>query len=204
MSEGAAISKKSLKIAFSQVRAQAPELAEGASRLIVADIEISGGAAKLANRKTVYESKDRSCVIEPQDFYDSDTKLTFTCYQPNDLAAVMGIDLKTGQVSDFSKAPGKYNEVEGIFPDGQYTCVEADRQVDTLGGKRGSGNIDIWKLKLDGTGKDFVRLTHFNDYENGKSSNPVVSTDGRFMAFQSAKTTDPAGVGYGILLYWFR
>jgi len=24
------------------------------------------------------------------------------------------------------------------------------------------------------------------------------------MAFQSAKTTDPAGVGYGILIYWFR
>jgi hypothetical protein len=49
-----------------------------------------------------------------------------------------------------------------------------------------------------------VRLTHFNDFEGGKASNPVVSTDGRFMAFQTAKTTDPAGVGYGILLYWFR
>ena len=49
-----------------------------------------------------------------------------------------------------------------------------------------------------------MRLTHFNDYEGGKASNPVVSTDGRFMAFQSAKTTDPAGVGYGLLVYWFR
>jgi hypothetical protein len=48
------------------------------------------------------------------------------------------------------------------------------------------------------------RLTHFNDYEGGKASNPVVSTDGRFMAFQTARTSDPAGVGYGILLYWFR
>ena len=107
-------------------------------------------------------------------------------------------------MTNFSKAPGTYNEVEGIFPDGQYTCVEGDRQVATLGGRHGSGNIDIWKLKLDGTGKDFVRLTHFNDYEAGKASNPVVSTDGRFMAFQTAKTTDPAGVGYGIVLYWFR
>ena len=74
----------------------------------------------------------------------------------------MGIDLKTGEVVNFSKAPGTYNEVEGIFPDGQYTCVEGDRQVAELGGRRGSSNIDIWKLKLDGTGKDFVRLTHFN------------------------------------------
>jgi hypothetical protein len=81
--------------------------------------------------------------------------------------------------------------------------VEGDRQVEQLGGNHGAGNIDIWKLRLDGTGKDFVRLTHFNDYEGGKASNPVVSTDGRFMAFQTARTTDPAGVGYGILLYWF-
>lgn len=203
MSEGAAVSKKSLKIAFSQVHAQAPDLAPEASRLIVADLDVSGGAARLVNRKTVFESKDRSCVLEAQDFYDNDSKMTFTCYEPNGLASVMGINLQTGQVTNFSKAPGTYNEVEGIFPDGLHTCVEADRQCDTLGGMRGSGNIDIWKLRLDGTGKDLVRLTHFNDYEGGKASNPVVSTDGRFMAFQSARTTDPAGVGYGILLYWF-
>jgi Tol biopolymer transport system component len=94
--------------------------------------------------------------------------------------------------------------VEGIFPDGNYTCVESDHQCDWLEGSRGSGNIDIWKLKLDGTGKNFTRLTHFNDYIGGKASNPVISTDGRWMAFQSAKTTDPAGVGYGLLLYKFN
>ncbi|HET8563305.1 MAG TPA: hypothetical protein VFM35_05480, partial [Candidatus Binatia bacterium] len=90
------------------------------------------------------------------------------------------------KVENMSKAPGTYNEVEGIFPDGQYTLVEADRQVEKLGGSHGSRNIDIWKLKLDGTGKDFVRLTHFNDYEGFKASNPVISTDGRYMAFQLA------------------
>ena len=203
MSEGAAISKKTLKIAFSQVAAQAPDLAPEASRLVVADLDLSGDP-KLVNRKTVYESRDESCVIEAQDFYDNDTKMTFTCYEPRGRSSVMGIDLKTGQVTNFSKAPGSYNEVEGIFPDGLYTAVEADRQCEQLGGTRGSGNIDIWKLRLDGTGKDFTRLTHFNDYEGGKASNPVISTDGRFMAFQSARTSDPAGVGYGLLLYWFR
>lgn len=204
MSEGAAVSKTSLKIAFSQVHAQAPDLAAGASRLIVAGLDLSGGAPRLVSRKTVYESKDRNCVIEGQDFYDNDSKMTFTCYQPQGMAAVMGLDLKTGRVTDFSRASGTYNEVEGIFPGGQHTLVEADRQCEQLGGKRGAGNIDIWKLKLDGTGRDFKRLTNFNDYEGGKASNPVVSPDGRFMAFQSARTTDPAGVGYGILLYWFK
>ena len=202
MSEGAAISKKSLKIGFSQVAAQAPELAPDASRLVVADLDLSG-VPRLVNQRTVYESKDRSCVIEAQDFYDNDSKMTFTCYEPEGRASVMGIDLNTGKVTNFSKAPGSYNEVEGIFPDGLYTAVEADRQCEQLGGTRGSGNIDIWKLKLDGAGKDFTRLTFFNDYEGGKASNPVISTDGRFMAFQSARTSDAAGVGYGILIYWF-
>jgi hypothetical protein len=204
MSEGAAISKKSLKIAFSQVHDQAADLPPDASRLIVADVDLSTTPPRIANPKTVYQSKDRNCVLEAQDFYDNDGKMVFTCYEPQGLASVMGIDLKTGEVTNFSKAPGTYNEPEGIFPDGQYTCVEGDRQVAQLGGRHGGGNIDIWKLKLDGTGKDFVRLTRFNDYENGKASNPVVSTDGRFMAFQTANTADPAGVGYGIVLYWFR
>ena len=203
MSEGAAISKKTLKIAVSQTVAQSPDLALEASRLVVEDLDISG-VPKLVNQKMVYESKDRSCTLEAQDFYDNDSKMTFTCYEPEGHSSVMGIDLKTGQVTNFSKAPGTYNEVEGIFPDGLYTAVEADRQCAQLGGPRGAGNIDIWKLRLDGMGKDFTRLTNFNDYEGGKASNPVLSTDGRFMAFQSAKTTDPAGVGYGILIYWFK
>jgi hypothetical protein len=204
MSEGAAISKKTLKISFSQLPAQAPDLAPGASRLMVADLDLSSGMPRLINKKTVYESKDRSCVLEAQDFYDDDRKMVFTCYEPHGQASVMGIDLQTGEVVNFSKAPGTYNEPEGIFPDGLYTAVEGDRQCESLGGERGSGNIDIWKLKLDGTGKDFTRLTHFNDYEGGKASNPVISTDGRFMAFQAARTTDPAGVGYGILIYRFE
>jgi Tol biopolymer transport system component len=204
MSEGAAISKKSLKISFSQLPAQNPELAKGESQLFVADVDLSGATPKLINKKMVYESKSADCVLEAQDFYDDDKKMTFTCYEPHGAASVMGIDLQTGQVANFSKVPGTYNETEGIFPDGLYTAVEGDRQCLKFGGGCGSGNIDIWKLRLDGTGKDFTRLTHFNDYDGGKSSNPVVSTDGRFMAFQTARASDPAGVGYGLLIYWFK
>ena len=162
----------------------------------------------MINAHKVFESNDDSCSLEAQDFYDNDSKMTFTCYvkphQPSDpLAKVMGIDLKTGEVTDFSKAPGFYNECEGIFPDGKYAAVESDRQVAELGGKHGSHNIDIWKLELDGTGKNFERLTRFNDYEGWKASNPVISTDGSMMAFQVAHTADRAGVGYGIVLLHF-
>lgn len=200
MSEGAALSKKNLRMAWSETDAQFPDLPRDYSRLVVADIEYSGGIAKLVNKKTVYESKDASCRIESQDFYDNDTKMTFTCYRPKGLGGVMGIDLNSGKVTDFSQAPDVYNEVEGIFPDGKYTLVESSKQVNTLGGEHGSREIDIWKLRMDGTGKDFVRLTNFNDYQGWKASNPVVSTDGRQIAFQIARTTDEAGVGYGIVL----
>ena len=53
MSEGAAISKKTLKIGFSQLAAQSPDVAPEASRLVVADLDLSG-APKLVNQKTVY------------------------------------------------------------------------------------------------------------------------------------------------------
>ena len=203
MSEGAAISKQSFKIAYSVTPAQDESLAAGHSRLFVADVKLSGPTAALANRKMVYESTSKDCTLEAQDFYDHDNKMTFTCYQPKGLASVMTIDLASGNIANMSQAPGTYNECEGIYPDGRYTNVEGDRQVAQLGGAHGAGNIDIWKLRLDGTGKDFTRVTHFNDYQGFKASNPVVSTDGRFMAFQVAHPEDEAGVGYGILLYHF-
>ena len=203
MSEGAAISKISMKISFSELHDQIPDVPAGASRIIVADLDLTGVPPKLINRKIVFESPDKSCTVEPQDFYDNDTKMTFTCYEPGNNSSVMGIDLKTMQVTNFSKASGTYNEVEGIFPDGKYTCVESDRQCSWLGG-HGSGNVDIWKLRLDGTGKAFERLTFFNDYKGGKCSNPVIATNDEFMAFQMARANEVAGVGYGILIYRFK
>jgi hypothetical protein len=210
MHEGAAISKRSMLISFSETYGDHPDLPRDYSRLMVAQVDLSGGTPRLTNVHKVYESSKTDCSLEAQDFYDNDTRMTFTCYvrkiEPQGvvgLAKVMGIDLKTGKVTDFSQSPDTYNECEGIFPDGKFTAVEGDRQVAELGGDHGMRNIDIWKLRLDGTGKDFVRLTNFNDYEGWKASNPVLSTDGKLMAFQVAHTSDNAGVGYGIVLYSF-
>lgn len=207
MHEGAAISKKSMLISFSETALDHPEFPKDYSRLMLAEVDLAGGTPRLKNMHKVFESFDNGCDLEAQDFYDNDTKMTFTCYvskgRPKGasvLAKVMGIDLKTGKVTDFSKSPESYNECEGIFPDGKYTAVEGDRQVEQLGGEHGGHNIDIYKLRLDGTGKDFVRMTHFNDYEGGKASNPVISTDGKLMAFQVAQSTETAGVGHGIVL----
>ncbi len=203
MSEGVAISKTTMKLSFAELHEQIPDVKEGASRIVIVDLDLSGGTPKLVNRQIVHESPDKSCTMEPGDFFDNDSKLTFTCYEPGNNGSVMTLDLKTKEVVNQTKAPGTYNEVEGIFPDGKYVCVEGDRQCAWLGG-HGSGNADIWKLRLDGTGKNFVRLTTFNDYRGGKVSNPVVATNGQFMAFQMARSHEPAGVGYGLLLYHFK
>jgi hypothetical protein len=98
-------------------------------------------------------------------------------------------------VTNYSNSPGQYDEPEGIFPDGQFTLVECDKQ-----NLKGSGNVDLWKLKLDGSGA-YERLTYFSDYPGFKASNPVVSDDGKFIAFQMAKSREAAGVGHGIFVY---
>lgn len=202
VNEGVALSKISMKIAYTEILSNTGDPVT--SRLIVADLDLSGETLKLINKKTVIESAEKSCTVEAQDFYDNDTKMTYFCYVPNGAFDSMGINILTKQISNFSNTPNAFNEPEGIFPDGKYAAVEMDRQCEWLGGHRGSSNLDIWKLKLDGTGKNLERLTHFNDYEGGKAANPVVSTNGKFMAFQVAKSTDPPGMGHGLLLYWFN
>jgi Tol biopolymer transport system component len=45
------------------------------------------------------------------------------------------------------------------------------------------------------------RLTYFADYPGYKAANPVVSDDGKYIAFQYAKKGDQPGVGRGILIF---
>jgi Tol biopolymer transport system component len=196
ISEGVAISRKTSKIAWSNTNGQYPDLLKpGESVIYTADIVEEGGQPKLAHKKEVIRANAPECTLEAQDFRKNDTELIYTCYR-SPYADVFGIDLNTGKVTTFRKIPGEYNEVEGIFPDGEYTLVESSREQV----KHNSNFIDIWKLRLEPNSSDFVRLTRWGDYAGYKASNPVVSPDGRTMAFQSARNSDPAGVGYGIFL----
>jgi hypothetical protein len=196
-SEGPAASRKRMHIAWTHVSAQYPDAMEqGASRMLEADIVYENGKPKLANQRVIIESKDLpfKCTMETQNFRPPDDReLTFSAYgyQGTD---VCGIDLVTGSVTNYSNAPNQYDEPEGIFPDGQFTLVECDRQ-----NRKGAGFVDLWKLKLDGSGA-LTRLTYFSDHPGFKASNGVISDDGRFLAFQMARAKDPAGVGYGIFI----
>ena len=197
-SEGPAVSRKRLHIAWTHVAAEYPEqMAPGSSRMLEGDIVYEGGVAKIANQKTIIESAELpfKCTMETQNFRPPDEKeLTFSAYgyQGTD---VCGVDLITKKVVNYSKAPDQYDEPEGIFPDGLHTLVECDKQ-----NHKGPGYVDLWKLKLDGSGET-KRLTYFSDSPGYKASNPVVSDDGKFIAFQMAKSREAAGVGHGIFVY---
>ncbi len=197
-SEGPAVSRKRMHIAWTHVAEEYPEeMPAGGSRMLEADIVFADGKPKLANQKLIIGSKDLPfrCTMETQNFRPPDEKeLTFSAYghQGTD---VCGIDLVTKKVTNYSDSPGQYDEPEGIFPDGQFTLVECDKQ-----NLKGSGYVDLWKLKLDGSGA-YERLTYFSDYPGYKASNPVVSDDGKYFAFQMARSREAAGIGHGIFVY---
>jgi len=185
-SEGPAVSRHKMRITWTQGNA-----------MYLADVVDEGGKPKLSARKKVLDAKDLPfrCSLETQNFRPPEEKeLTFSAYGYQG-TEVMGVDLETGKVVNYSNAPDQYDEPEGIFPDGRHTLVECDRHS-----RKGAGHIDLYKLALDGTGRT-ERLTFFNDYPGYKASNPVVSDDGRFFAFQFARSGDPAGVGRGILVF---
>jgi len=200
ISEGVAISRSSMKIAWSNTHGQYPDLLqEGESVIYTADIVFDGAQPKLVNKQEVIRAKAPDCTLEAQDFRNDDRELIYTCYR-SPFADVLGVDLTTKRVTVYRKIPGEYNEVEGVFPDGRYTLVESSREQR----EQNSNYIDIWRLRLEPDSQDFTRLTRWGDYPGYKASNPVVSPDGRQFAFQSARSKDPAGVGYGIFVWTMK
>jgi hypothetical protein len=184
--EGPAVSRKNMRIAWAL-----------RDKFYMADIVYENGLPKLADKKVIMDKKNLpfKCGIETQNFRPPDEKeLIFSAYGYQ-RSEVAGLDIETGKVVNYSNAPNQYDEPEGIFPDGKYTTVECDRHI-----PKGIHYIDIYRLALDGSGR-MERLTSFADYPGFKATNPVISDDGRYMAFQYAKRGDRAGVGRGILIF---
>ena len=154
---------------------------------------------RLANRRELLRAMRPACTLEAQDFRRDDRELVYTCYRAGDKGDVFGLDLETGAVTTYRAVPGEYNEVEGVSPDGAWALVESSR--DQGADRQDSRHIDLWRLRLVPNSTDFVRMTRWGDFDNYKASNPSVSPDGKWFAFQSARSTDPAGVGYGLFLY---
>ena len=196
ISEGVAISRKTMKIAWSNTHGQYPDLiAEGESVIYTADIVYDGGSRALANKKEVLRAKAPECTLEAQDFRNDDTELIYTCYR-SPFADVFGIDLEHRAVTTYRKIAGEYNEVEGIFPDGEYTLVESSREqaeaeLELHRHLEADARAGQHRLRADDA---LGRLSRVQGLEPRRQPRrPTI-------AFQSARNTDAAGVGYGIFL----
>jgi Tol biopolymer transport system component len=169
--EGVAVSRESRKIAYAKTWLERP--GQYPAKLCTAEITKDG---KLVNIKTVYRSAQ---IIEAQDFLPGDRGITFTRYTPNYDA--FGIDLETKKVTNYSISPAS-EIMEGIFPDGAWALISSDRHAR----KPGDMDLDVYMLKLDGTGKNVRRLTNFSDTPGQDAVNPVASPEGCRVAFQKS------------------
>jgi len=193
--EGPAVSRKQLRIAWAEKHGTWPNDTH-LYQMWVADLDYSSGTPRVRNQKMVLDNRDCfNAIIEAQNFRPPEEKeLIFQSSHGG--TEVMGLDLETGRIRNYSNSPDTYDEPEGIFPDGGSTLVESSRQHPEL---RGSG-IDLYRLYLDGSNR-WERMTWFNEARTWKATNPVVSDDGRYFAFQVARVKEAAGVGHGIYLY---
>ena len=189
-SEGPAVSRTRMRIAWTRD-----------NKFFMGDIVYEDGTPHIVGKRMILDAEDLDfeCRLETQNFRPPDEKeLIFSAYDYL-YGEVMGLNIETGEVVNYSNADNQYDEPEGIFPDGKHTLVESDRHISKGIKYAGIQYDDIHKLALDGSGH-YERITHFSDYPGWKSSNPVVSDDGNYIAFQCARFGDLAGVGRGILV----
>ncbi|MCP4313100.1 MAG: hypothetical protein GY790_17720 [Bacteroidetes bacterium] len=195
--EGPAISRTRLRVAWTQ-NWGFERKPVGYFAIWVADIDYSTGRPLLLNQRMVIDNTHpdiEGAILETQNFRP--TRENELIFQSTLGVETFGVDIETGELFNYTNAPETHEEPEGAFPDGNYTLVESDRES-TIG--KWAENVDFYRLKLDGSG-EMVRLTFFAESGRFKGTNPVVSDDGRFIAFQVPSSTLEAGVGQGIYLY---
>ncbi len=201
INEGPAVSRKTMKIAWSPNHV---DIWTGEIVYHNGIPEITDKNLIIENTNVIVDSIKYEDILEPQNWHPPlEEELIWSQYGKTSqglfTAETFGYDMNTGEIINHSKTPDLYDEPEGIFPDGIYTLVESDRH-----NPKGTSNIDIYKLKLDGTGQDYTRITFFNEVTGFRSSNPVIRDDGRYMAFQASISGTDAGVGCGIYLFDFE
>ncbi len=194
--EGPAVSRKNLSIAWAL-----------GSTVYAGTIEYVNGKPKLKKWRPLFSSGDlpspaKGWDVETQNFNPfNENKLFFYAFggQFGYQAEVLSFDMESKKFTNYSNSRETYDEAEGIFPDGLSMLIESNRHRTKYKGMKEFLTLDIYKLNLDGQG-EVERMTYFNDNPKYKASNPVVSDDGKYMAFQYAISTDEAGQGRGILV----
>lgn len=200
--EGPAVSRTELKISWAKYPDQ-----KGLRQLMLADLDYSSGQPKLINQRVILDNtreEVKDTVLEPQNFIPGrpdELTVQVGAWKRPDMkgAEVFTLNFQTGELINQSKTPFVYDEVEGIFPDGKNTLVECAAHDPDPKTRTSTDTIELYKLSLDNK-QTWERLTWFSSERRFKASNPVVSDDGKYIAFMVAHSHEVAGIGHGIYL----
>ncbi|MET0364628.1 MAG: hypothetical protein ABW169_08230 [Sphingobium sp.] len=205
--EGIAVSRKRNLIAWTTIE---PALKPSESwqlafirptKRYMAEIVYRNGVASIANKREIMATLPKKCsFIEPQDFRANDEELVYSCMgsvKAGDFTiSVMGNKIATNENLIYLREAGRYNEVEGIAPDGTWTTVECGQQD-----KPGLPALDICALELRPGGKVSRMVVGTKPGTSADISNPVVSPDGKWLLFQRSDSgSGEIGEGYGLLM----
>lgn len=205
--EGIAVSRRSNLIAWAVIE---PELKRSESwqmgfvrpvKHYVAEVAYVGGVARLANKREILATLPQPCkFIEPQDFRDGDRELIYSCMgAPSGGSvsiSVMGTRLAEDVHTTYFRRAGTYAEVEGIALDGSWTTVECGDQS-----QGALPPLDLCRLELKPDGAMTTLVAGTAPGSTLGISNPVISPDGRWVAFQRSDSSDPdVGGGSGVYL----
>ena len=192
--EGPAVSRHDNRIAWTL---------PGQREIMLAEVGMQNGQPVLLNRRMVLSFNEQGRPLterlETQDFVPGRNELVFTYYhgtveEPFYYANAYLLDLDKGGLVNLTKNENRYDEAEGIAPDGSYLLIESDRHAEPKQWK-----VDVYLLKLDGT-RSPERLCDWTKYPGFRSDNPVVSPDGKTIAIQRGFRAG-AGQGSGIVLF---
>ncbi len=198
--EAAAIGQHSMKVGYVLNWWSTPSLPKGRSQLFMADLDLSGEVPILLNETLLMETDfPPDGRLAAVDFYDNDTKMSVISYDytPGSGATCFSIDVNTLEVSDMSQSPTTMDEPAAMFPDDKHMLIRSTRHTQPEGVMPENvslSEVDLYKLKLDGTGEDCKRLTYISDYKGYKAHNASVSKDGSFMVYQIS-----AGSNHGFM-----
>lgn len=162
---------------------------------------IDGDSGPELGRDEVFYRTGGGVAPEPQDFRRDDQEVIMAEYvtgrikgvSPTPNCIVKGVTLADRTHRTYVAENLVHNECEGIFPDGDYICLESSCDTEWPH----YPPRDLWKLKLDGS-QQRVRMTAMPSDHQWKATNSNVSPDGKWLAYMVALNSDEAGFGRGL------
>lgn len=201
MFEGCGVSALEPKITYSVSGRNDPSLGgPGVFECHVTEIAYGDDGPELGRDEVFYRTGG-GVAPKPQDFRRDDTEVIMAEYttgrvqgiSPSPNCVVKGVQLDRREHTTYIHETLIHNECEGIFPGGDYICLESSCDTDFPH----YPPRDLWKLKLDGS-QQRVRMTSMPADHTWKATNSNVSPDGRWLAYMVALRTDEAGFGRGL------